>query len=118
MRWYGNDKNPLAAACIAVNAIVWGLGNHVLVGSSDVIFDPLWHVESARLANGAIDHRNRMVNDARTRVAVEQFAKLTGTTVRLPSPEEIAEATEERDARYTEITQGLRRHAGVPIATR
>jgi hypothetical protein len=39
--WYANDIDPLAAACLAVNAHLWGLGPNVVIGCADGL-DPHW----------------------------------------------------------------------------
>ncbi|MCK9874101.1 SAM-dependent DNA methyltransferase [Nocardiopsis dassonvillei] len=37
MHWEMVDADPWAAACLAVNAHLWGLGPHVLIGCADVL---------------------------------------------------------------------------------
>ncbi|SEU47829.1 DNA methyltransferase family protein [Nonomuraea wenchangensis] len=36
-RWSMGDLDPLAAACCAVNAMIWGLGSHVLIFCGDTL---------------------------------------------------------------------------------
>jgi hypothetical protein len=52
MHWYAVDIDPLAVAALAVNATVWGLGSHVVLGHADIVTEPEWttraHAEQAR----------------------------------------------------------------------
>jgi hypothetical protein len=52
MHWYAVDNDPVAVAALAVNAAVWGLGPHVVVGLADILTEPEWtaraHAEQAR----------------------------------------------------------------------
>jgi hypothetical protein len=116
MRWFCNDINPLASACVGVNAIVWGLGEFVVVGCADVLPDPMWHVAAMRHRLDAIRARDIALREARSRVAMQQFAEITGITVRWPTDAELQQAASHRNAQYAERTTGMRRHAGVPIA--
>ncbi|MFD0576134.1 N-6 DNA methylase [Dactylosporangium darangshiense] len=50
--WYANDIDPLAAACLAVNAHLWALGPNVLIGCADGL-DPAWpHYAAVDRATG------------------------------------------------------------------
>lgn len=46
LRWYGNDIDELAAACLAVNAHLWGLGTNVYIAATNGL-DPDWHRQAA-----------------------------------------------------------------------
>ncbi len=59
--WQMNDVDPIAAAGCAVNAMLWGLGDDVVVSCGDVLADP-GAVERAYEDRRAIrEHRDRMV---------------------------------------------------------
>ncbi|MEV6925511.1 N-6 DNA methylase [Dactylosporangium sp. NPDC051485] len=74
-RWYANDIDPLAAACLAVNAHRWDLGTHVVIGCADGL-DDAWidravrdrndGISSLRAARmiAALDHLTRPAADA------------------------------------------------------
>jgi len=68
VRWYLNDVDATAAACAAVNAWIWGLGPLVLVGTNDILADPVWVPTAAATRRGAIRHRNELASFA-TRAA-------------------------------------------------
>jgi hypothetical protein len=116
MRWFCNDINPLASACVGVNAIVWGLGDFVVVGCADILPDPTWHVASMQHRRDAIRARDNALAEARTRIAMAKFVELTGIKVRFPTEAESHEAARQRGTDYARSTAGMRRHAGVPIA--
>ncbi|WP_280470691.1 N-6 DNA methylase [Nocardia farcinica] len=67
-RWHVNDLDPLAAACSAVNAITWGLGNHVLVSCADALVDGNCTEREIPVREAALAHHARVVRDA-TRLA-------------------------------------------------
>lgn len=58
VRWYLNDVDATAAACAAVNAWIWGLGPLVLVGTNDILSDPVWVPTAAATRRAAISHRD------------------------------------------------------------
>src|SRR5690606_16779413 len=43
--WVGVDIDPLAIACAAVNAVLWGLGPRVLLGVGDALTDD-WYTRA------------------------------------------------------------------------
>jgi len=51
--WYANDIDPLAAACLAVNAHLWGLGPNVVIGCYDGL-DPHWIDQAVQDRNDGI----------------------------------------------------------------
>jgi N-6 DNA Methylase len=52
MHWYAADNDPVAVAALAVNAVAWELGSHVVLGRADILTEPEWtaraHAEQAR----------------------------------------------------------------------
>jgi len=52
MHWYAVDIDPVAVAALAVNATLWDLGPHVVLGRADILTEPEWtaraHAEQAR----------------------------------------------------------------------
>jgi len=52
MHWYAVDIDPVAVAALAVNAALWELGPHVVLGRADILTEPEWparaHAEQAR----------------------------------------------------------------------
>jgi hypothetical protein len=61
-RWYLNDVDATAAACAAVNAWIWGLGPLVLIGTNDILADPVWVPAAAATRRAAIEHRDELVS--------------------------------------------------------
>ena len=64
VHWYLNDVDPTAAACAAVNAWIWGLGPRVLVGTNDILADPVWVPTAAATRRSAIQHRDELASFA------------------------------------------------------
>ncbi|MFI1735246.1 N-6 DNA methylase [Streptomyces acidicola] len=63
--WFGNDIDPLATACAAVNAIVWDLGPKVAIWCGDSLADDGTAVDKALTERAAvIQHRNTVVEQA------------------------------------------------------
>ncbi|GAA3762396.1 hypothetical protein HDA32_005821 [Spinactinospora alkalitolerans] len=54
IRWQAREIDDLAAACLAVNAVLWGLGRDVLIGTAE---EPDW-LEAAREERAAALCRN------------------------------------------------------------
>lgn len=55
-RWILNDRDPLAAACLAVNIDVWQLGPKVIVGCDDAL-DPQWPIRALQDQREAVRTR-------------------------------------------------------------
>ncbi|GAA3250818.1 N-6 DNA methylase [Dactylosporangium siamense] len=68
-RWYGNDIDELAAACLAVNDHLWGLGTSVFIAATDGL-NPDWHRQ-------AVADRATGSDIARAARAVEAVNALT-----------------------------------------
>ncbi|MFE7121290.1 N-6 DNA methylase [Streptomyces sp. NPDC057654] len=75
--WYGNDIDALSAGCAAVNAIVWDLGPHCLIGHADSLAPDDDYAKAHAEAKEAFEQRNRYLDTAHTLVAWDQaFALL------------------------------------------
>ncbi|MFJ2349651.1 N-6 DNA methylase [Streptomyces antimycoticus] len=62
--WSLNDVDPIAAACCAVNAYIWGLGPRVLVACSDVLEQPHRHVQALEERAAAFTRRAALISAA------------------------------------------------------
>ncbi|KPI15632.1 N-6 DNA methylase [Actinobacteria bacterium OK074] len=79
--WYGNDLDPVAAACAAVNAIVWDLGPKVAIWCGDTLASSDSGLDKALAERAAvIRHRNAVVEQAvfeqKTRRLLHAFDQL------------------------------------------
>ncbi|MDQ8704521.1 N-6 DNA methylase [Streptomyces sp. LHD-70] len=64
-RWFGNDIDPLATACAAVNAITWDLGPKVAIWCGNSLTTEDGGVAKALTERSAvIRHRNSVVEQA------------------------------------------------------
>ncbi|MEV4741791.1 N-6 DNA methylase [Streptomyces sp. NPDC049555] len=64
MRWSGVDVDEIAAACTAVNAIIWSLGPNVTVACADSLIQPNAVEEAMAEARAIIEHRDRLFDQA------------------------------------------------------
>ncbi|MFE2852075.1 N-6 DNA methylase [Streptomyces lavendulae] len=79
--WSMVDVDAIAAACGAVNAIVWGLGQNVVVACDDALANPR-AVEDARAhARRVIEHRDQVMGMARMTAAMRQTQALLESAV-------------------------------------
>lgn len=62
--WSLTDIDPLAAAGAAVNAILWDLGPHVLVGCGDTLHEGDVPARAAQEARGSLERRDRLHSQA------------------------------------------------------
>ncbi|MGI5526884.1 N-6 DNA methylase [Streptomyces syringium] len=62
LRWSGVDIDPIAAACTAVNFIVWDLGPHSTVACADALARPNAVEEAMAEARAVFQHRDRMLS--------------------------------------------------------
>ncbi|MEV4500905.1 N-6 DNA methylase [Streptomyces klenkii] len=76
MHWSGVDIDEIAAACTAVNAIVWGLGPNVTVARADILTHPNAVDEAAAEARAVIEHRDRLFGRAAVIGAVRKAQHL------------------------------------------
>ncbi|REF00562.1 N-6 DNA methylase [Thermomonospora umbrina] len=65
MRWYMGDIDPIAVACAAINAVIWGLGPNVLCWCGDVIKDPTGPQQALRHRRDAWTRRRNVIDSAR-----------------------------------------------------
>ncbi|WP_372407360.1 N-6 DNA methylase [Streptomyces luteireticuli] len=74
--WFGIDIDPIAAACTAVNAIVWDLGPKVVIAQGNSLTSD-WGLESAlRERQSIIEHRNQVVGQANMIAAIRRAERL------------------------------------------
>ncbi|MEU1307894.1 N-6 DNA methylase [Streptomyces cinnamoneus] len=76
MRWSGVDIDEIAAACTAVNAIVWGLGPNVTVARADILTHPNAVEEAMAKARAVIEHRDTLFGRAAVIGAVRKAQHL------------------------------------------
>lgn len=63
--WVAADTDALAIACLSVNTVLWGLGNHVLLGVADTLTDG-WIARAAAARQQCLD----LAHDIRTTKAI------------------------------------------------
>ncbi len=72
--WYGNDIDALAAACAAVNTIIWDLGPNAFIGCADSLaLEDGGYAQTLAEAKEAIEQRDRYMDTATT-IAVHRRA--------------------------------------------
>ncbi len=69
--WSMTDIDPIAAACCAINAIIWDLGPNVLVWCGDTLAEGDGPQRAARRRREVIAHRDEQVRYAKMMVAIE-----------------------------------------------
>jgi hypothetical protein len=75
--WYGNDIDPLAAACAAVNAIIWNLGPNCLIGCADSLaIEDGGYAQTLAEAQDAFTQRDRYMDTATTILAHRRALRL------------------------------------------
>ena len=80
--WSMTDIDPLACACAAVNAIVWGLGPNVLIACRDILANPETHAEGLARRAALIDHRDEIVYGLAGVTAFEQAVALADRLIK------------------------------------
>ncbi|MEV0445918.1 N-6 DNA methylase [Streptomyces spectabilis] len=75
-RWSMVDIDPIAAACAAVNAMVWSLGPHVTVACADALATPNAVEEAMEQARAVFAHRDEVLGRARIFAALHQAQSL------------------------------------------
>lgn len=70
--WFGNDVDVLAIAGFAVNAVLWGLGNNVVLGVADCLEDPDWPTKALQMREETL----AVARDARFRAAIRRVDRL------------------------------------------
>ncbi|MFD8993457.1 N-6 DNA methylase [Streptomyces abikoensis] len=76
VHWSGVDIDQIAAACTAVNAIVWGLGPRVTVACADILARPDAVEQAAEEARTVIEHRDQLFGRAAVIGAVRKAQRL------------------------------------------
>lgn len=79
--WSMVDVDAIAAACGAVNAIVWGLGPNVVVACDNSLANPRAVEDARAYARRVIAHRDQMMGLARMTAAVRQMSALLESAV-------------------------------------
>ncbi|MGW3031153.1 N-6 DNA methylase [Streptomyces sp. NPDC001178] len=75
--WYGNDIDALAAACAAVNAIIWDLGPKCFIGCADSLaLEDGGYAKTLAEAKDSFEQRDRYVDTANTIVASRRAFRL------------------------------------------
>lgn len=76
MHWYATDIDPIAIACLSVNAHLWDLGPHVTVTCANIFTEPDWRSRARHeQAQAFRDHDLRL-----------SLARLLATTDHLSDP--------------------------------
>ncbi|MDJ0386119.1 N-6 DNA methylase [Streptomyces sp. G-G2] len=75
-RWSMVDVDNIAAACAAVNAIVWQLGIHVTVACDNSLSNPRAVEDAQAQALAAIEHRDQVLGKAEIISAVRRTQRL------------------------------------------
>jgi hypothetical protein len=74
--WSLTDIDPLAAAGAAVNAILWDLGPHVLIGCGDTLHEGNVHARAVREARESLERRDRLHSQAVFLAAIQKVEAL------------------------------------------
>ncbi|WP_327356291.1 N-6 DNA methylase [Streptomyces sp. NBC_01304] len=75
-QWSMVDIDEIAAACAAVNSIIWQLGPRVTVACADSIVNPRAVEEAMKQARAVFAHRDEMLGKARIIAALRQTQHL------------------------------------------
>ncbi|MGW2719884.1 N-6 DNA methylase [Streptomyces sp. NPDC001492] len=75
-QWSMVDIDPIAAACCAVNAMVWELGPRVTVACADTLANPNAVADAMKEARAVFEHRDEVVGKARIIAALRQAEHL------------------------------------------
>ncbi|MFM9596253.1 N-6 DNA methylase [Streptomyces scabiei] len=74
--WSLTDVDPLAAAGAAVNAILWDLGPHVLIGCGDTLHEGNVPARAAQEARDSLERRDRLHSQAVFLAAIQKVEAL------------------------------------------
>ncbi|MGW7572355.1 N-6 DNA methylase [Streptomyces sp. NPDC054765] len=74
--WYGNDIDSLAAACAAVNAIIWDLGPKCSIGCADSLAPEDDYAKTLAEARDAFKQRDTALDAATTITATRNAKRL------------------------------------------
>ncbi len=75
-QWSMVDIDPIAAACAAVNAIVWALGPRVTVACADSLANPNAVEDAMKEARAAFERRDEVLGKARIIAAIRRTQQL------------------------------------------
>ncbi|WP_079052521.1 N-6 DNA methylase [Streptomyces regalis] len=75
-QWSMCDIDEIAAACAAVNAIIWDLGQRVTVACADSLANPNAVEDAMKHARAVFAHRDEMLGKARILAAIRQAQQL------------------------------------------
>lgn len=75
-QWSMVDIDPIAAACCAVNSMIWGLGPRVTVACADALANPNAVADAMKEARAVFEHRDEVLGKARIIAALRQAAHL------------------------------------------
>ncbi|WP_369387282.1 N-6 DNA methylase [Streptomyces sp. CG1] len=75
-QWSMCDVDEIAAACAAVNAIIWDLGPRVTVACDDSLANPNAIEDAWKHARAVVEHRDEVVGKARIIAAMRQTQHL------------------------------------------
>ncbi|MFE0190753.1 N-6 DNA methylase [Streptomyces sp. NPDC058989] len=87
--WYGNDVDSLAAACAAVNAIIWDLGPNCFIGCADSLAPEDDYAQTLAEAQDAFKQRDDYIGAATSIVATRRAFRLAD---QISTPKEKASA--------------------------
>jgi hypothetical protein len=76
--WYANDISPVAAAALAVNAHIWGLGRRVVIGCADTLAEADWPERAISEQRAAAARIGQLWQVARLRAVIGSVQALTG----------------------------------------
>lgn len=79
--WSMVDIDPVAAACCAVNAIVWELGPRVTVACADALANPDAVEDAMKEARAVFEHRDEVLGKARIIAALRHAEHLMEQTL-------------------------------------
>ncbi|MFE3182717.1 N-6 DNA methylase [Streptomyces violascens] len=74
--WSMVDIDPIAAACAAVNSLIWGLGQQVTVACADSLANPNAVTDAMKEARAVFEHRDKVLGKARIIAALRQTERL------------------------------------------
>ncbi|MFD8985395.1 N-6 DNA methylase [Streptomyces sp. NPDC059564] len=80
-QWSMVDVDQIAAACGAVNMIVWGMGMRVTVACDDALSNPRAIEDAQAQARAAIAHRDEMLGKARVLAGIRATQQLLNKAV-------------------------------------
>ncbi|MEU1015392.1 N-6 DNA methylase [Streptomyces sp. NPDC005898] len=75
-QWSMVDIDPIAAACAAVNAIVWELGPRVTVACADALANPKAVEDAMKEARAVFEHRDEVFGKASAIAGIRKMQRL------------------------------------------